>query len=77
MRITGRVRSNGANVRAEIVHRNETIWSADSVAGDVVGAAHDVSRRVAKGDEVHFQGRAPRERELDGTAWDPLILAAW
>lgn len=79
VRITGRVlRPNAAGdgVRAEIVHRSETIWSADIVAGDAVGTSHDVTRRVAKGDEVHFRVGRRVNVAFDSTAWDPLIVTA-
>lgn len=79
VRITGRVRvsaSGGDGVRAEIVHRNETIWSADVAAGDAAGASHDVSRRVAKGDEIQFRLGRRGNANFDSTSWDPLIVAA-
>jgi hypothetical protein len=42
----------GDGVRDEVLHGRETIWSADIARDDLVGLTHDVSRRVAKGDEI-------------------------
>lgn len=77
VRITGqvlRLDPGGDGVRAEIVHRSETIWSADILVGDGA-ASHDVSRRVTKGDEIHFRVARRANANFDITSWDPLIVA--
>lgn len=77
VRIIGQVRrldAGGDGVRAEIVHRNETIWTAEIAAGDATGVPHDVSRRVAKGDDIHFRVARRGNANFDATSWDPLIV---
>ena len=77
IRITGRARKTGAGgdgVRVETVHVAETIWSTEIAGDDLGGVTHDVTRRVRKGDEIHFRVGRRVNFQFDSTAWDPRIL---
>ncbi len=77
VRITGRVGkavAGGDGVLAEIVHGGERIWSADIAGDNLVGVAHDVARRVRRGEEVHFRVGRRANVAFDSTSWDPVIL---